>query len=168
MFVSLPGFAVRYIPEALFFGGLPEEEAPEAEVFSGLTRVTPKGNKKIMTVSNRNKAAKSMWTEKVAIVDGKREGPATWKNTKTGVEVQAIYKEDLVQSVAYTGRCCDCDCDTVYTSIYVRGGLTGTQQNCTCASEDTPEACCCGECGSCLCRTAESSWDRSYGYRNYW
>ncbi len=157
--VSVPFFAWRYLKAI----------QPMAE--KAFTRGSPRAH----TLADYLDAALSkavdrplpIWTEEATKVAGKREGWATWTNTKSGAKVKALYKNDMVQSLVYRIKCKHCGDTMSITNTYTRGVLTRTSKSpCYCYERDMLDSSCgwgC-TCGRCLCRSVERQW----GERSYW
>lgn len=163
MATRAPRFARNYLGDEVYFRGLaglgPDaSKRPE----TGWTLVTAKGPKKVTTMSQLEQLAAAMWTETANREDGKREGRATWTNTRTGEVFDVLYKKDMVQTIGYRemGRRCPLcfHADLYVEKIYDRGVCIRTYQHCSCEEEEyESHGSSCG-CGSCLCKAAERSW----------
>lgn len=158
----LPRFALRYIP-GKFFGGVPKYKVPEKSKSSEWTLVAPKDKHRLIP----NVEALEMWTESATFAKGKREGWATWTNTKTDVSIRVEFKNDIVQSLRYyctSGKICSYCQDNFYTSVEYNQGriIRSSTSNCSCGESfygDYPNV----SCGySCTCGSSvELQWDHS-------
>jgi hypothetical protein len=171
---QVPRFGLRYIPEELL-GGIPKYKTSEEASASDWTRVISKRHAKALRAGTLqlNMKALTGWTEKSTRIAGKREGRATWTNTKSGVEITVVYKSDMIQSLSYYSKCEGCAENRRTTCTYTHGRRVNVNTTvCYCAVEDDYDyggsGCGCGDCGLCLCMSAERQWDRSYGGGSYW
>jgi len=156
----VPRFALRYIPKELL------EAKPSEEKW---TLVEPKKRRTTPKILDG-------WTESATFVKGKREGWATWKNTKTDVEVLVDFKNNVVQSLRYYNiefETCDRCWDALYTVVEYSNGVFSRRKTNRCAGcyesirgeiyRGYGSVCGYGcTCGTCLCSAAEAQWERSH------
>ena len=155
MTTAIPSFAGRYLrgirPVCDTYGDpVVKEKVPLHTLWSFVEA----------SLSPRARAAVPRWTEKATFADGKREGLATWTNTKSGAEVKVVYKNDMVQSIAYHIKCKHCAVCPLVTNTYARGVLAKTKtSSCDCYSYSGDDGCGgCGGCGRCLTHIVERQW----------
>jgi hypothetical protein len=167
---SVPKFAIRYIPKELL-GDIPKYKPVEKEDLSGWTLVAPRRSKPRV---QPNAESLEAWTESVSSRKGKRQGWATWTNTKTGVKMRVEFMDDIVKSLRYyktKSKSCSYCWDRFYVSVeYNHGSIVSSSENCSCRETFYGNSVAlygdlCGmdcTCGSCECKSVERQWNRSH------
>jgi hypothetical protein len=135
----------------------PEKKAPKAP--DAWTDVVPKSHKSSLVA---NPQVLDEWTEEAWYVNGKRNGLATWKNSKADVTIWVVFNNNIVQSIKYHkpgAKVCDYCWDTYYVlAEYSKGAFVSASTKCGC-DEGGRHA----EVSDLdLCRSAEYSWNHSY------